>query len=191
MPEAPSRFDRIAERILALKDVFARAGSVVASWRRRGERRFGPYYRVIYRVDGRQRAIYLGRSAEMAEKVRSLLAELKAPRLEARRVDDMLRAIKAAWRQARAEINEALRPAGMYFKGYELRGWYRWLRRQYIGRVEDHADIWWDNICLSVSSIDIIFWKNGLFDDQPAWAEPPKLHPVRPRHLRRAGEGPD
>lgn len=51
----------------------------------------------------------------------------------------------------------------MYFKGYELRGWYRWLRRQYIGRVEDHADIWWDNICLSVSSIDILFLEKRPF----------------------------
>ena len=34
--------------------IFAQNGSVVATYRNRGTKRYGPYYRVAYRVDGRQ-----------------------------------------------------------------------------------------------------------------------------------------
>ena len=40
--------------------LFAAQGSVVATWRNRGSKRFGPYYRLAYRRHGRQRSIYLG-----------------------------------------------------------------------------------------------------------------------------------
>jgi hypothetical protein len=43
--------------LAARPEVFARQGSVVASWRRRGTRTYGPYYRLIYREGGRQRSI--------------------------------------------------------------------------------------------------------------------------------------
>ena len=36
----------------------------------RGEERFGPYYSLIYREDGRQRSIYIGRAGVLVEQVR-------------------------------------------------------------------------------------------------------------------------
>ncbi|MHB1034349.1 MAG: hypothetical protein ACYC0Y_06855, partial [Pirellulales bacterium] len=57
------QFDAIRAQILDRRAIFARQGSVVATWRTRGGARFGPYYQLAYREAGRQRAIYLGRSA--------------------------------------------------------------------------------------------------------------------------------
>ena len=54
MSSPPTRFDRIAERILTLKGVFARSGTIVATWRWRGQERYGPYYRVAYRLAERK-----------------------------------------------------------------------------------------------------------------------------------------
>ena len=188
MPDLEARFQRISERMLAVKDVLARSGSIVESWRQRGERRFGPYFKVIYRIDGRQCAIYLGRCAALADKVRGLLAELKAPRLAARQLADMRRAAKAAWRQVRAHVNETLRPAGMYLDGYLLRGWYRWRRRQTVALSQERADLWWDNVCLRVGSFDVIMWKSGRFDDQLGSTPAPPVPRVKPRHLRLPGD---
>jgi len=125
MPSPPSRFDRIAERIHALKDVFARSGTVVATWRWRGERRYGPYYRVAYRCEGRQCAIYLGASGELVDRVRALLAQLQEPLRLERRLADMRRAATRALRKVKAELNRVFRALGFYPRGFEMRGWRR------------------------------------------------------------------
>ena len=125
MPSPPSRFDGIAERILALKDVFARSGTIVATWRWRGQERYGPYYRVAYRCEGRQRAIYLGRCGELVEKVRALLAELQEPLRFKRRLAEMRRAVTQALRKVKAELDRAFGALGFYARGFEMRGWRR------------------------------------------------------------------
>jgi hypothetical protein len=56
--------------LAARPDLFARQGSVVASWRRRGTQTYGPYYRLIYRDERRQRSIYLGRAGGLVEEIR-------------------------------------------------------------------------------------------------------------------------
>jgi len=87
--------------------IFARCGSVVASYRSKNGRRCGPYYRLAYRADRRQRSLYLGTSEELAAQVRSLLAELQARRdyyrlvaqSERRRRENLLH-LKRQWQQA-------------------------------------------------------------------------------------------
>ena len=44
MPSPPTRFECIAERILALKDIIAHSGTIVATWPWPGEQRYEPYY---------------------------------------------------------------------------------------------------------------------------------------------------
>ena len=102
---------------------FAHAGSVVATYRTRGTKRFGPYYRLAYRSAGCQRSIYLGRSPQMAQQVRNLLAKLQHPhrhqrqlRRDARRRKATLLAIKRQWQQAARNI-------GLYTRGWDVRGW--------------------------------------------------------------------
>ncbi len=106
---------------------FTRQGSVVAAWRNYGDRRLGPYYRLVWREDGRQRTLYLGRQSPLVDDVRHLLATIQARTRFQREV-----------RKRRARFRrEVLRPlkryldqtflvygGGLYLKGYELRGHY-------------------------------------------------------------------
>jgi len=110
--------------LLAVRpDLFARQGSVVASWRRRGTQTYGPYYRLIYREEGRQRAIYLGRAGRLVEEVRGRLLALQAP-LRGRRVMKRTRRHAAAlMRASKARLNLQLRPCGLRLQGFEVRGW--------------------------------------------------------------------
>ena len=138
---------------------FARNGAVVATYRTRGtnkagcanqrtadngtpngqtvesagiKKRYGPYYRVAYRVAGRQCSIYLGRCKKLADQVRGLLAKLQHPR-------DYRRLCKRANRQRRATLRRVIRhwqltmrAYGLDFRGCELRGW----RRLGIPRID-------------------------------------------------------
>ena len=119
-----ARFDRIAEKIMSLQEVLARGGAIVASWRWRAGRRYGPYYRLAYRCDGRQCAVYLGGSAALVEKVRGLLRRLQEPLRVRRRVGRMRRAAMASLRQVKADLKRVMRSRGLYARGaFNLRGW--------------------------------------------------------------------
>src|SRR4030042_6599751 len=59
--------------------LFARQGAVVATWRRYGGRRLGPYFRLAYREAGRQCSVYLGRAGRGVEAARGAWAELQRP----------------------------------------------------------------------------------------------------------------
>jgi hypothetical protein len=105
--------------------IFANCGSVVASYRTRGTTRYGPYYRVAYRVAGRQCSIYLGRCKELANRARALLASLQQPR-------DYRRMCRKAERQRRATLKsiirrwqQTIRAYGLDLRGCEIRGWRR------------------------------------------------------------------
>jgi hypothetical protein len=118
--------------LAARPDLFSRQGSVVASWRRRGTRIYGPYYRLAYRDAGRQKSIYLGcedaapvaRTApSLVEEVRRRLALRQTPRRRCRILDRLRRHISAALRIQKTKLNIQLRPLGLYLKGFEVRGW--------------------------------------------------------------------
>jgi len=102
---------------------FARGGSVVATYRTRGTKRYGPYYRVAYRIAGRQCSLYLGRCKQLADSARELLAKLQHPR-------DFYRLCKRANRQRRATLRrvirhwqQTIRSHGLNLRGCEIRGW--------------------------------------------------------------------
>ncbi|MHB1033729.1 MAG: hypothetical protein ACYC35_12830 [Pirellulales bacterium] len=96
------RFDDVRNHVLARRALFALQGTVVATWRTRGGRRAGPYYRLAYREAGRQQSIYLGRSARLADQVRVLLAELQA----SVRARNLFRRLKAHARAGRVFVEE-------------------------------------------------------------------------------------
>ena len=105
--------------------IFANCGSVVASYRTRGTNRYGPYYRVAYRIAGRQCSLYLGRCKELAGRARELLARLQQPR-------DYRRMCRKADRQRRATLKrvirrwqQTIRAYGLDLRGCEIRGWRR------------------------------------------------------------------
>ena len=132
-PETTSKLEDAAivdqkpHRALALvaahSDLFARQGSVVQSWRHVDGKRYGPYYRLTYREDGRQRAVYLGRAGSLVEEVRQRLAALQRPWRQHRAWTRMRRDLFRSMRQAKAQMDRQLRPLGLRMQGFEVRGW--------------------------------------------------------------------
>jgi hypothetical protein len=122
--------DQAPHRALALlaaqPQLFFRQGSVVGSYRSDGMGgRWGPYYRLTYRVDGRQTSIYLGREGPLVAAVRERLAFYQGPRRQEtwhRRVE---KATRVSLRQCKQELRLHLSLRGLTLKGFEVRGWRR------------------------------------------------------------------
>jgi hypothetical protein len=153
-----------AERALAIiaarPEVFRRQGAVVASWRRRGDKVYGPYYRLSWREDGRQRSVYLGREVELPENgshpekgphpnplpkgpkgegttvedIRRALAGLQRPLRERRAADRLRRMVVKSLRIQKIRLNFQLRPLGLRLRGFEVRGWRTSLLRPLMPR---------------------------------------------------------
>jgi hypothetical protein len=117
--KADLKFPAIREFILSHRQVFLRQGSIAATWRSYRGARLGPFFALRYRMGGRQKAVYLGQSAALAEQVRVLLREIQQDRQIAR-----------LQRQARAELRKQkklwaqdLASLGLRLKGFEVCGW--------------------------------------------------------------------
>lgn len=126
------------------EEVFARQGSVVESWRNFKGRRLGPYFKLTYRGNGCQRAIYLGSNATLAEEVRQMLVRLQTPLLELRHLKKQKAILKRLLAAARAAWDSELRKANLYLKGSEVRGWrqMRWekVAAHHAGKIPRSAD---------------------------------------------------
>ncbi len=103
--------------------IFTRCGSVVASYRTRGTSRYGPYYRVAYRVADRQCSIYLGRCSQLAGRARELLARLQQPRNFRRMCRKAERQRRASLRRVIRAWQQTIRAYGLDLRGCEIRGW--------------------------------------------------------------------
>jgi hypothetical protein len=118
------QLDHPALRLLAAQpELFLRQGCVIATWRRRNGKMFGPYYRLSYRTGGRQCAIYLGRAGTLVEQVQATLATLQQPRAERREFERLERQIRASLRIEKLSVRKLLYPYGLRLKGSEIRGW--------------------------------------------------------------------
>jgi hypothetical protein len=109
--------------IAAREDFFRGQGSVVATYRRRGGKTFGPYYRLAYREDGRQCSVYLGRMGALVEQVRHALQALQHNIAQLRLVSRLQRQVRASLRIHKLRVGALLRPFGLRLKGFEVRGW--------------------------------------------------------------------
>jgi len=87
-PKDARRWEQVCRLLDERPKVFARRGSVVATYRRYRGRRLGPYYALIFREEGHrrdpQRTVYLGGNAELADAVRRVLTKTQAPRNQIR-----------------------------------------------------------------------------------------------------------
>ena len=116
-----SRFGRARTFILANPRLFASQGSVVATWRVRAGKRFGPYYRLAYRRHGRQRSIYLG-PRHLAYRLREFLAQLQRPHRRHQLYKRLQAQVRASLKHAKAQLAQQLAPLAITLKGYEFRG---------------------------------------------------------------------
>ncbi len=119
--ESLHRYHRARTFVLANARLFATQGSIVATWRVRRGKRFGPYYRLAYRRNGRQRSIYLGPS-NIAEPLREFLVELQLPHRRRQLSKRLQASARASLKQAKKHLAQLLAPFGVTVKGYEFRG---------------------------------------------------------------------
>lgn len=125
--------------ITARPDLFARQGSVNPTWRQRNGKTFGPYFRLSYRDDGRQCAIYLGRDGPLVEHVRHLLQRTQNPLRQKRIFDRIDRETRSALRDNNLRLAALLRPLGLRLKGFEVRGWRTSLLRPWLSPKSTHS----------------------------------------------------
>jgi hypothetical protein len=102
---------------------FAQHGTVSTYWRRRGGKKYGPYYRLRYRDGQSSRTIYLGPQSPVVDRVRQTLQTLQQPLQERHALNQLRRQIRDALRIDRRHVDAQLRSLGLRLKGFEVRGW--------------------------------------------------------------------
>jgi len=123
----------VLDLIQAQPGLFARQGRVVATWRRRGPRKLGPYYELRFRQSGRCRGIYLGRDGPRVQQVRDLLDQLQQPRRRLRHYRQFRRRVRAAIGTHKTHLDTRLQSVGLRLQGFEVRGWRAWARGRLTG----------------------------------------------------------
>mgnify|MGYP001822381307 CR=1 FL=1 len=120
--KAATRLERIESFLRRHQALFATQGSVVATWRVYRNRRLGPYFQVVYRQAVGQRDIYIGRSQELADRLRRLLDQFQGAHRERRLFKRLQTQARASLRRAKAQLKELLALRGIEMKGFEFRG---------------------------------------------------------------------
>ncbi len=113
---------RVLNLIAANPGVLAEQGAVVEGWREFRGRRLGPYFRLAFRVDGRQRSIYLGADRDLASAIRGLLADLQMPRHKRQALARLRKLTKKSMTRHKKQLRKELAKRGLYLKGHEIRG---------------------------------------------------------------------
>ncbi len=132
---------QVEQYIAAHRDQLARQGSVVASWRRRGQHPIGPYYRLTCRsADGKQVAVYLGPGGALVADVREILAQLQERPKVDRTLDTARRHIRRELETAKKSLAGELAQVGLFLKGSEIRGWRRRQKRSAVPALNAGLD---------------------------------------------------
>ncbi len=104
--------------------LLAAQGTIVRTYRARGKRRYGPYYRLTVRDDhGVQKSLHLGQDPVLLEHVRKRLAELRGPLKQRRLLARITRELRQQHRIEKQKLDAELLKVGLYRKGNEIRGW--------------------------------------------------------------------
>jgi hypothetical protein len=117
---ATQRWGKVRNQILARRNFFAATGTVVADFHTRKSRRHGPYYRLAYYEQHRQKSIYLGASESLARQVALLLSQLQTPRRSRRPIQLLRTAVRASLRNHHARLRADLARHGLRVKGLSL-----------------------------------------------------------------------
>ena len=117
-----ARLERIESFLQRHRALFATQGTVVATWRVYRNRRLGPYFQIVYRQAGRQRALYIGRSPDLADHFRRLLHQFQNTHRTRRLFKRLQTYARASLRHAKAQLKKLLAFRGIQMKGFEFRG---------------------------------------------------------------------
>ena len=81
----------------------------------------GPYFKLRYRINGRQRVVYLGTNVQLADEIRQELAQLQAGRRGERKLARLTDEAHDVLRKSKQRLEEELRRLGLKFHGYAIR----------------------------------------------------------------------
>jgi hypothetical protein len=98
-------------------DVLKHQGFVTAEFRGR----FGPYFRLHFRIAGRQTTRYVGRDPDVAHRIRRELEELQRVERHRRRLDQLAEVARRSLRAAKARLEPLMRAAGWHYHGLAIR----------------------------------------------------------------------
>lgn len=116
---------RAVEQFLAEhEERLAQQGAIVMTYRQRGGRRLGPYYRLTCRNSKqRQVSIYLGLEGPVITFTRQRLDQLQERRRQQRFWKNVRREVHKKLKVARVELAAELAQLGLRSQGAEIRGW--------------------------------------------------------------------
>jgi hypothetical protein len=109
-------FEKIKSQILDKSALLASQGSIIASWRKHGNMRLGPYFTLRYFENGVRQCIYLGKSPELVQQVRRLLFDIQFKRISRR----LQFKIRRSLRLQKANLENHLQAHGYRLKGNEI-----------------------------------------------------------------------
>jgi hypothetical protein len=81
----------------------------------------GPYFKLKFRVAGRQRVLYLGADATFVDRIRRELAQLQAARRADRKLARLTKEAHGVVRRSKQQLEMHLRRAGLKFHGRAIR----------------------------------------------------------------------
>ena len=99
----------------------ANQGFITSEYRLRDGQKFGPYFKLRFRKDGRQHVRYLGRDARLAAQVDAALASLQAPVCLAREAASLMAEVRQQLRRAKEKMKPHLTDLGFHYHGYVAR----------------------------------------------------------------------
>jgi hypothetical protein len=102
-------------------DCLQHQGFVAVEYRDYRGARLGPYFKLRWRRDGKQRVTYLARDAEKAETVSIALAQLQKKKVLERQLARMFLEARRSLRKAKQEMAAAMASRGKYYHGYSSR----------------------------------------------------------------------
>ena len=102
-------------------EALALQGFVAAEDRQYRGARLGPYFKLRWRMHGRQRTKYLGRDAQLAEVVANAIADLQRENLLAREVARMMTAARKSLQETKKQMAKVMANRGRYYHGYTCR----------------------------------------------------------------------
>lgn len=102
----------------------ARQGTIVATFRQRGGRRLGPYYKLTSRdSEQRQVSVYLGAEGPVVAAIRQQLDQLQLRRHQQRYWQNVRLGVHQKMKAAREQLAVELARHGLRTQGAEIRGW--------------------------------------------------------------------
>ena len=116
-------FSLLAELGLTDEDVLSlvHQGFLTAEYRNYGGARLGPYFKLRWRSNGRQRVKYLGRDVNRAEAVSDAINSLREGKRRQDRLTALVADARKSLRRAKQAMNAAMANQGRYFHGFAVR----------------------------------------------------------------------